>query len=296
MHVSWPRTGKHIAFDGRWLHGAPDSIPAAPRPGSRTHPGSSRTPGGAGGAEKRCSFLVNIWLNHKPIGSERCPPPRNSDSASNSASNSASASKSAKGRPASSLRWRARSVLPQELRLHALSHSAGVRLLAVREKPRAKGRSPGKGRQSGRQSGLSLDLDLNEPVALRQRVQSAVAQLSLSLASPHSLDGPDASGGGGGGQPAKRKREQLAQQAQAQAAPADELTLRTWRVFTDGQRAPIAISTTLPLARLKALALAQAQGSASGALHQPFGSLATPTSASVHLGKHGARISVDASH
>ncbi|KAJ1637165.1 hypothetical protein T492DRAFT_1127146 [Pavlovales sp. CCMP2436] len=60
---------------------------------------------------------------------------------------------------------------------------------------------------------------IRHPGALRQRVQSAVAQLSLSLASPHSLDAhASGGGGGGGGQPAKRKREQLAQHTQVQTA------------------------------------------------------------------------------
>lgn len=60
LHVSWPRRGKHIAFDGRWLHGAPDGFPQsrrAPRAG-----------------EKRITFLVNVWLNHRPLAAERAHP------------------------------------------------------------------------------------------------------------------------------------------------------------------------------------------------------------------------------
>jgi hypothetical protein len=62
LHVSWPRTGKHIAFDGRWLHGAPEGFPAAALPTARVAPPPTRT-----------TFLVNVWLNHKPVASERAP-------------------------------------------------------------------------------------------------------------------------------------------------------------------------------------------------------------------------------
>ena len=26
MYLSWPKKGKHAAFDGRWLHGAPSEL------------------------------------------------------------------------------------------------------------------------------------------------------------------------------------------------------------------------------------------------------------------------------
>ena len=48
--VSWPKWGKQITFDGRFLHGAPSEF-------ARGTPQSS----------KRVTFLVNVWLNHKPI-------------------------------------------------------------------------------------------------------------------------------------------------------------------------------------------------------------------------------------
>jgi hypothetical protein len=48
--VSWPTWGKQITFDGRFLHGAPSEFAR----------GSTRS-------GKRVTFLVNIWLNHKPI-------------------------------------------------------------------------------------------------------------------------------------------------------------------------------------------------------------------------------------
>ena len=51
--VSWPKWGKQITFDGRFLHGAPSEF-------ARGTPQSS----------KRVTFLVNVWLNHKPITAE----------------------------------------------------------------------------------------------------------------------------------------------------------------------------------------------------------------------------------
>ena len=52
--VSYPVIGKHIAFNGRLLHGCPSC--AAPPP-------AAGQPGGP-----RISLLVNVWLNHVPVG------------------------------------------------------------------------------------------------------------------------------------------------------------------------------------------------------------------------------------
>ena len=52
--ISWPEWGKQITFDGKLLHGAPSEF-------SRT-PTQSR---------KRITFLVNVWLNHKPLTAEQ---------------------------------------------------------------------------------------------------------------------------------------------------------------------------------------------------------------------------------
>ena len=60
--LSWPKTGKHMVFDGRFLHGAPSEL--------------ARPPGGAGreGAGRtRYTFLVNVWLNHRPTDAEPAP-------------------------------------------------------------------------------------------------------------------------------------------------------------------------------------------------------------------------------
>ena len=46
LYISWPEIGKHVAFDGKFLHAAPFK----------------------GGAGLRTTFLVNIWLDRKPEG------------------------------------------------------------------------------------------------------------------------------------------------------------------------------------------------------------------------------------
>ena len=88
--VSWPRRGKHLSFDGRMLHAAPSDLMeegsferqcADPRDddddddddaavvatgdgeddGDRTRKTLARR-------RRRVTFLVNVWLNHRPIG------------------------------------------------------------------------------------------------------------------------------------------------------------------------------------------------------------------------------------
>lgn len=51
--VSWPKWGKQITFDGKFLHGAPAELARGPTRG-----------------EQRVTFLVNVWLNHKPVTAE----------------------------------------------------------------------------------------------------------------------------------------------------------------------------------------------------------------------------------
>jgi len=58
--VSHPVEGKHLVFDGRHLHGVPDSLKRLPVTG-----------GGEG--NPRITLLVNVWLNHSPFGIERFP-------------------------------------------------------------------------------------------------------------------------------------------------------------------------------------------------------------------------------
>ena len=62
-----PRAGRHLCFDGRWLHGAP----AACRPPRLPLSAASSEVSGdiakhSGDAYERVTFLVNIWINHRP--------------------------------------------------------------------------------------------------------------------------------------------------------------------------------------------------------------------------------------
>ena len=52
-HVSWPRVGKHICFDGSLLHGTLPEAKAAAAPAA---------------AGPRVTFLVNVWLGWRPHG------------------------------------------------------------------------------------------------------------------------------------------------------------------------------------------------------------------------------------
>lgn len=76
--LSHPRFGKHVAFDGRLLHGAPGEFfpavakstsdePKAKKAKVEENNGSSK---GHALSGKRITFLVNIWLNHCPIDAE----------------------------------------------------------------------------------------------------------------------------------------------------------------------------------------------------------------------------------
>jgi hypothetical protein len=56
-----PEMGKHFAFDGRFLHGVPTAA---------TAPGCSMSRGGV-----RITFLVNVWLQHRPADSVPWHPP-----------------------------------------------------------------------------------------------------------------------------------------------------------------------------------------------------------------------------
>jgi len=66
--VSLPRIGKHVVFDGRWLHGAPSEL--SDLSSLQKLPEAEMFASCAG---KRCTFLVNIWVNHHPVGSAPYP-------------------------------------------------------------------------------------------------------------------------------------------------------------------------------------------------------------------------------
>lgn len=82
IHKAWlshPRFGKHVAFDGRLLHGAPgEFFPAAADVADASEPKtkkakveeteSNKQQNSLSG--KRITFLVNVWLNHCPIDAD----------------------------------------------------------------------------------------------------------------------------------------------------------------------------------------------------------------------------------
>jgi len=62
-YLSRPVEGKHIYFDGRFLHAAPTDVydelkERGTALSARNHKGKGRP--------KRATFLVNLWINHKP--------------------------------------------------------------------------------------------------------------------------------------------------------------------------------------------------------------------------------------
>jgi hypothetical protein len=67
--LSFPAFGKHVAFDGRWLHGA---LPELSRKAEGASEGDGETDGEdeknptSSTTTKRVTFLVNVWLNHVP--------------------------------------------------------------------------------------------------------------------------------------------------------------------------------------------------------------------------------------
>lgn len=56
-YLSYPATGSHVVFDGRWLHGAPSTLARVPIPKDET----------------RFTLLVNIWIDHEPLGPDVFP-------------------------------------------------------------------------------------------------------------------------------------------------------------------------------------------------------------------------------
>ena len=57
VFLSYPSKGKHTVFDGRFLHAVPAEL---------RHSTSSEE-------RSRVTFLVNVWLDHLPVGLERFP-------------------------------------------------------------------------------------------------------------------------------------------------------------------------------------------------------------------------------
>jgi hypothetical protein len=83
-YLSWPKRGKHLSFDGGFLHAAPSDL--LPKGSFEKHcqmhaDHTDRTDPTVGHDEqirifrrrRRVTFLVNVWLNHKPVNVERFP-------------------------------------------------------------------------------------------------------------------------------------------------------------------------------------------------------------------------------
>ena len=78
----WPSNGRHLAFDGRMLHGAMSELTEGlPSTSAASNGAKGPTSGKAGKAKgtapqlvgKRVTFLVNCWMNHVPWGAEELP-------------------------------------------------------------------------------------------------------------------------------------------------------------------------------------------------------------------------------
>jgi hypothetical protein len=69
-YISRVLPGKHIAFDGRFLHAAPtnfwDQIQEAQQRKNKEGPSQRNRSKGPRSRPKRATFLVNVWINHKP--------------------------------------------------------------------------------------------------------------------------------------------------------------------------------------------------------------------------------------
>ncbi len=72
--LSHPYFGKHVAFDGRFLHGAPGEYFPSVQKIDVSEPKSKKIRVDKNDrymlSGKRVTFLVNIWLNHCPLESE----------------------------------------------------------------------------------------------------------------------------------------------------------------------------------------------------------------------------------
>jgi hypothetical protein len=76
-YLSWPKKGKHLSFDGRYLHAAPSNFMK-----SGTFNEQLKVPDEIKDEEqkkkqvrrqRRVTFLVNIWLNYKPFNVDIFP-------------------------------------------------------------------------------------------------------------------------------------------------------------------------------------------------------------------------------
>lgn len=74
VFLSHPRRGKHILFDGRLLHGAPAHMSLRERRTTKiVHSSEPSSLDLAPMQHHRVTFLVNLWLGHKPAGVSPLP-------------------------------------------------------------------------------------------------------------------------------------------------------------------------------------------------------------------------------
>ncbi|GLE06342.1 hypothetical protein PINS_up015589 [Pythium insidiosum] len=72
-YLSRPMLGKHISFDGRLLHGAPGDLADMFANGQTPSEAVGSKRKSVPSVSRRVTFLVNVWLNHKPIESDPLP-------------------------------------------------------------------------------------------------------------------------------------------------------------------------------------------------------------------------------
>lgn len=68
---SWPKSGKHLSFDGRYLHAAPSDFMEKGAFQKQCQVPNVTKEADLKSAQRyhrRITFLVNIWINHRPIG------------------------------------------------------------------------------------------------------------------------------------------------------------------------------------------------------------------------------------
>lgn len=74
--ISWPKRGKHLSFDGRYLHAAPpDLLPldARHRPVAPNQSVDDPAQRKVLRRQRRVTFLVNLWLNYHPLNVQPFP-------------------------------------------------------------------------------------------------------------------------------------------------------------------------------------------------------------------------------
>ena len=70
--VSHPREGKHLAFDGRLLHGAIDEL-THPPPARAEYANGASQDEDEDAAYTRVTLMVNVWVDHRPSRATRLP-------------------------------------------------------------------------------------------------------------------------------------------------------------------------------------------------------------------------------